>query len=256
MVALQQFLAKMLGHKGRLSAEFVICREGRLKNILDNAPTSFQRLDDFRRIEQRAAETERLGAKPLWEGYRDVPNYPRTTIDSVRSSNQVRSTALMGEFFSWLTMKLVPETIVEFGTAFGISGMYWLAGLNHNRHGRLLAFEPNSVWADIAYGNLSSISDRFDLTVGTFEQNIYTKLGQNEKVDIAFVDAIHTSEFVLSQFDILLKMAMPNGMILFDDINFSEDMKSCWQSLARHHQVRTSAIVNERLGIVELALPA
>jgi predicted O-methyltransferase YrrM len=35
----------------------------------------------------------------------------------------------MGRFFAWLATARGAEIVVEVGTAFGISGMYWAAGL-------------------------------------------------------------------------------------------------------------------------------
>jgi len=96
-----------------------------------------------------------------------------------------------------LVQKRKPEIIVEFGTAFGVSGMYFLAGLNLNKKGKLLTFDPNTVWAKLAKDNLSKISDRFKLTNGTFEDNIDNVLPEGQHIDIAFIDAIHTKEFVL-----------------------------------------------------------
>lgn len=203
-------------------------------------------------IEELASKTEALGAKPLWHGYKDVSNYPRTTTNTARSSNEVRSTAQAGRFFTWLAMKRCASTIVEFGTAFGISGMYWLAGLEKRRHGRLLTFEPNLIWAEIARQNLSRISDRFDLTVGTFEDNIDVTLRPGDRIDIAFVDAIHTGNFVSRQFEILVPRMQAGGLILLDDVNFSADMATCWQMLARDRRIHASATLDGRLGIAEL----
>jgi predicted O-methyltransferase YrrM len=43
-----------------------------------------------------------------------------------------------------LATALKPRLVVEVGTAFGVSGMYWLLGLRGS--GRLVTFDPNNVW--------------------------------------------------------------------------------------------------------------
>ena len=43
-----------------------------------------------------------------------------------------------------------PEIIVEFGSGFGVSGMYFAAGLEDNQSGHLYSFEINDEWADVA----------------------------------------------------------------------------------------------------------
>jgi predicted O-methyltransferase YrrM len=204
-------------------------------------------------IEVRATKTQELGPRALWNGYEAVRDYPWATAGSARSSDQVRSAAPAGRLYAWLAAERAATTIVEFGTAFGVSGLYWLAGLKHSAGGRLLTFEPNETWAEIARENLAAVSERFDLVVGTFEDNIARMLRPGERVDIAFVDAIHTSEFVFRQFDILLPRMRPGGLVLFDDIDFSDDMASCWQTLAYDPRIVASATIDRRLGIIELA---
>ena len=202
-------------------------------------------------IERRAWETEELGPQPLWSGYREIADYP-TDAEGARSSREVRSDARMGRFYAWLAAQRYPEVIVEFGTAYGVSGMYWLAGLNAARGGTLLTFEPNATWAAIADRNLAAISDRYTLTVGTFEDNADPVLA-GRIIDIAFVDAIHTGAFVRSQYAILRKHMQAGGLVLFDDVDFSDDMAACWSEIAVAPDVVASARIGKRLGIVELS---
>jgi predicted O-methyltransferase YrrM len=202
-------------------------------------------------IERRAAATNGLGPQPLWQGYRDVAGYPRATSGS-RSANEVRSDAGMGRFFAWLAAARRPYTIVEFGTAFGVSGMYWLAGLKAAGRGMLFSFEPNAAWAAVARENLAAISNRYRLTVGTFEDHVEAELA-GRSIDIAFVDAIHTGSFVRAQYAILRRHTRRGSLILFDDIDFSGDMRACWTEIAAAPEVATSAQIGGRLGIVELA---
>jgi predicted O-methyltransferase YrrM len=197
----------------------------------------------FFRIERLADRTQSLGRMALWEGY----GQPGAT----RDSTAVRSSSLMGSFYSWLVGQRRPAVVVEFGTAFGVSGMYWLSGLEAARHGRLFTFEPNRQWAEVARANLSSIATRFFLTEGTFEGNVDRVLG-GEGIDIAFIDAIHRSEFVLPQFQLVCDRLRRPALVLFDDINFSEDMQRCWATLVAHPEVASALSVNRRLGVVEV----
>jgi len=152
-------------------------------------------------IEKRALASHELGPRPLWSGYRSVADYPTATTGT-RTANQVRSDATMGRLFAWLVMQRRPEVVVEFGTAFGVSGMYWLAGIEASGIGTHFTFEPNVNWAAIADRNLAGVSSHYRLTVGTFEENVESVLG-GRRVDIAFVDAIHTGAFVRDQYSIL-----------------------------------------------------
>lgn len=207
---------------------------------------------DVSAVHARAEQTSRLGDRPLWEGYQNVENYPRATTGN-RTSEQVRTAEDMGALYAWLVSMRRPEIIVEFGTAFGISGMYWLTGLKIAGQGKLFTYEPNRIWAEIAEGNLKAISDRFTLTNGIFEEHAAATLTERS-VDIAFIDAIHTSDFVYAQYDKLKPYLKNNALVLFDDIGFSPDMAQCWNDLANRAEVLSSYQLGDRVGLVELRL--
>jgi predicted O-methyltransferase YrrM len=210
-----------------------------------DGPIAPARVAWTRRIEALAARANRHGALPLWEGY---PAQTRRR----RLANDVRTTETMGQVFVDLVRAKRPATIVEFGTAFGVSGMYWLAGLEANAHGHLFTFEPNLLWADIAERNLARVSRRFTLVKGTFEQNVDQYLARVRIIDLAFIDAIHTREFVMPQLELVLERCAPGALIVLDDINFSDDMRACWEDIARDVRLVASAALGPRVGIVEL----
>ncbi len=130
--------------------------------------------------------------------------------------------------------------------------MYWLAGIEANRHGTLFSFEPNEEWAVVARRNLAAIGARFDLAVGTFEELVDRQLG-DRPIDIALIDAIHESTIVHRQYAMVLERLAPRGLVLLDDVDFSPDMASCWDAISRDARVAASLVLQHRLGIVELA---
>lgn len=199
-------------------------------------------------IEKQARLTNSEGGRPLWEGYGDVADYPRST-EGDRTSDEVRTAALMGRFYAWLADMRGDPVIVEFGTAFGVSGMYWLSGVGQ---GHLHTFEPNADWATFAEPNLAVLGKAFTLTRGTFEEH-GPRLLAPRSVDIGFIDAIHTGAFVDSQFAILRPLMKAGGIVLFDDINFSPDMAACWDRIAADPTLTASARLDDRVGIIELA---
>lgn len=199
------------------------------------------------KIERLALETNKLGPQPLWTGYGS-----NNAGDSTRIPDVVRTSDVMGDFYTCLVKKRRPQIIAEFGTAFGVSGMYFLAGLETNKEGVLLTFDPNHVWAELARKNLSEISNRFNLTIGTFEENIDNCLPKSRTIDIAFIDAIHTKEIVIPQINIVVKKSSPKALIILDDINFSESMKECWEEVSSDKRFSASAALGSRVGILEL----
>jgi predicted O-methyltransferase YrrM len=198
-------------------------------------------------IERLAADANELGPQPLWDGY------PPQDRGPTRIANEVRTSRAMGNFYTSLVERRRPEAVVEFGTAFGVSGMFWLAGLEANGSGELLSFEPNDVWARVAERNLARIGTRFRLTAGTFEDHIDRVLGVGRRIDLAFIDAIHTPEFVVPQLDLVVARAAPGALIVLDDVNFSPEMERCWDRIARKPRFAATARLGGRVGIVELA---
>jgi predicted O-methyltransferase YrrM len=220
----------------------------RLRTYLSRESIAVPKNKMFSGIEAIAHDTNRQGPQDLWSGYKENNDRGATRVP-----NDVRTNRLMGEFYSYLVQRAQPEIIVEFGAAFGVSGMYFLSGLETYSGGKLLSFEPNVVWAEMARSNLSKISDKYELVSGTFEENIGRVLPGDKRIDLAFIDAIHTKEFVLSQLDIVVGLANPGALIILDDINFSDNMRECWSMVANDPRFCSSAKLGDRVGVVELA---
>lgn len=235
----------------RPAIELLRGAEGWLRDNLQEA-ASAPASEFEEHIEARARWAEGRGVQPLWDGYSRLANYPRSSAATGRSSDQVRTARNLGRLYTALVARRRPRAIVEFGTAFGVSGMYWLAGLELAGAGHLYTFEPNAIWADIAQENLRSVSERFTLTRGIFEEKAAEVLAPGS-VDIAFVDAIHTSEFVFAQYRVLGPLMAPGGLVFFDDIRFSDDMRSAWDTLAAAPEAVAAATLHGRVGVIELA---
>ena len=73
------------------------------------------------RIEAVAKTTNTLGAQKLADQYGE--------LGGVRMPDDVRVTSECGDLYSWLVQQRKPKTVVEFGSAFGVSGMYFGGGL-------------------------------------------------------------------------------------------------------------------------------
>jgi predicted O-methyltransferase YrrM len=197
-------------------------------------------------IEAAAAATNALGPQPLAHEYGEA--------GGVRTPAVVRSSPFAGDLYAWLVQQRRPRTVVEFGSAFGVSGMYFAAGLEATQNGHLYSFEINREWADIAERNIRSVCDRFTLTRGTFEDHVATVVPGF--IELALVDGIHTYEFVVRQFEVLKPRLSPGGLIAFDDIDFAKPgarMAEAWREIASCSEAVAAVEVQGRIGLVELA---
>ncbi|MGE2733515.1 class I SAM-dependent methyltransferase [Mycolicibacterium vaccae] len=189
-----------------------------------------------------AANHTELGPQSLAPEY-DMPGVKFTPRD-------VSTPAEQGDCYSWLVMQRRPDIVVEFGSGFGVSGMYFATGLEANGSGHLYSFEINPDWAAVAEASISKISNRFTLTRGSFEEHVDIVPG---KIDLAFVDGIHTYDFVMAQWEILRGRMSPGGLVLFDDISYGQGMDKAWLEVARSPQVAGAVEFRRhgRLGLLE-----
>ena len=210
-------------------------------NLQDTVPRAWRK----RRIERAAARTERLGRQPL------APEYGEAGGE--RRPGEVRSSPACGDLYAWLVRRLRPESVVEFGSGFGVSGMYFASALEAEHRGRLYSFEINRAWADIAETNIRRVSRRFTLVRGAFEANVDAVVPGS--IDIAFVDGIHTYEFVMRQFELLHARMRAGGLILLDDIDFRRPgvrMREAWEDIAADSRVEAAVEVNRHVGLVQV----
>jgi predicted O-methyltransferase YrrM len=195
-------------------------------------------------IELRAWRTDQTGPRPLHESYGQK--------NAIRRPNEVRSSSRAGDLYAWLVSQRRPSVVVEIGTAFGVSAMYWLAGLEAADLGHLYTFEINKDWAQFASDNMAATSSRFTLTLGAFEDSIDRVLN-GKLIDIAFVDGIHAKTHMMRQFHIILGRASEGAIILFDDIDFpSGSMREGWTEVWHCPEVVAACEVDGRIGILQL----
>lgn len=197
-------------------------------------------------IEAAAEATNALGPQRLAVEYGET--------GGARTPAVVRSSPYAGDLYAWLVQQRQPRTVVEFGAAFGVSGMYFSAGLEAARTGHLYSFEINREWAEIAERNIRSVCDRCTLTRGAFEDHVAAVVPT--RIDLALVDGIHTYEFVMRQFEVLRPRMSPGGLIAFDDIDFAKPgarMSEAWHEIAARPEVVAAVEVQGRLGLIELA---
>lgn len=196
-------------------------------------------------IEAVAEATNRLGPQRLADEYGEA--------GGERTPAVVRSSSRSGDLYAWLVQQRRPSTIVEFGSAFGVSGMYFSAGLEAVGAGHLYSFEINEEWATVAERNIRSVSTRVTLTRGAFEDRVADVL--TAPIDLAFVDGIHQYDFVIRQFAILEPRLSPGALVLFDDIDFKKPgarMADAWRELAARPTIAAAVAVDRRLGIIEV----
>ena len=121
-----------------------------------------------------------------------------------------------------------PARIFELGTNTGLSGAYFLSSAKTSE---LVTVEGSADLCAIADRNLARIGDNYSIKNMLFQDAIEELTKKGEKFDIAFLDGQHEKQATLYYTDLMVPLMQPGGMIIYDDIYWSEDMNSAWYDL-------------------------
>ena len=137
-------------------------------------------------------------------------------------------TAVWGTFLYLCAKAARARTILELGTAAGISGCY-LASAPSCR--RFITVEGDPGRARLAEGHLRRTVAHVEVVNASFEAAIERLLpGLHDGIDLAFIDGDKTPGSYLAMLDRLSPRMNPGALVLFDDIQW-HDVQQDWKKL-------------------------
>ena len=143
-----------------------------------------------------------------------------------------------GQLLYRLVSHYKPRSIIELGTAFGVSTMYMAMGY---RNSHIYTIEGCTDTIHIAIHNFTRLGlGNIKEISGSFEEQLPKILSELETVDLVFFDGNHKEESTLRYFDECLGHIHNNTIFVFDDIHWSKGMKSAWENIRQHPSVRVS----------------
>lgn len=223
-------------------------------SFLNTVPDRFRSVMEFSYFRNFTDDDKKLGAKI--EGFRDeISNDSETMIHTFGSphsnselfdesgkvkpgiykASQAKGVAKTGTpVFGGIQLKMLVEAygkarFLELGTNTGLSGSYILSAETTTE---LVTIEGSSDLCAIAEKNLSRISNNYVIKNALFQDAIDELARNNEKFDIAFIDGQHEKQATIYYTDILMPLMKAGGMIIYDDIYWSEDMNNAWRELS------------------------
>ncbi len=138
-----------------------------------------------------------------------------------------------------LVRALKPKTIVEIGSARGLSACTMALACRHNHQGRVHAIDPHDLndWTDSPKINQEQLEffknrlENYDLS--DFCNVIQTTsekaaLNWNQNIDLLFIDGDHSYEGVRRDFELFKKWLTPRGLVLFHDTGWEFNRQSPW----------------------------
>ncbi len=127
-----------------------------------------------------------------------------------------------------------PARVLEVGTSLGMTGLYVLGALARNRHGHFFTVElaPAKVaYARRLFGAFGAA--QATCLEGRSEQVLPPLIEREPLFDWVWVDIDHRYESTMTALRLLENHVRPGGALLFDDINFSDEMRRAWADIRR-----------------------
>jgi predicted O-methyltransferase YrrM len=158
-----------------------------------------------------------------------------TTIGAeARSSG---SSPQQGRRLFRLVRWLQPQRMLELGTSLGIGTAYMAAAAASTAKIISLEGAPACARAAREHLDMLQLSGQVDIRVGAFEQTYAQALHDLEPVDFIYFDGNHRHEPTLAYFAASLDYLSPQGVLVFDDIHWSEGMSAAWKTIQNHPKV-------------------
>lgn len=145
--------------------------------------------------------------------------------------------AKYGRLLNRIITAFNPEYVIELGTGTGITTLYQAAALSPLNP--LHTVEANPSLTDIVHYNATQmgIEENIRFYADSFENALPLILGQMPRVDFAYIDGNHRYDPTVQYFEQLLEKAHSYSIFVFDDINWSEEMKQSWSYIRNHASV-------------------
>lgn len=133
-------------------------------------------------------------------------------------------------FLHTLTAQHDPSTVIEMGTAVGISAAYIAAGLRSGAH--MWTIDIREVSARYASDIFERLGvDNVEVVIGRFQDVLDDVLTAAAPVDLVFVDGHHREQPTIDYTDQVWPHLSARALVVYDDIGWSDGMKRAWQAI-------------------------
>ena len=173
-------------------------------------------------------ETSDFGSKSGQNGY-EVKTVSVGKIVRQRSHSKKQL-----ELLYRLSKYFKPATILEFGTAVGISTNYLAKG---SPESKTITMEGCMGLSSIANKNFKKRNLDIEVEVGEFDAILDHVLEGVDKLDMVYFDGNHRKKPTLDYFEKCFAFAEENSVFMFDDIHWSVGMNQAWNKIKKDERV-------------------
>lgn len=163
---------------------------------------------------------------------RRVCDIARTHLETPRMAQ------VLFRLANFLTQKKhSPLQILELGTSLGITTAYLAAADSRNR---VRTYEGNRAVLRVAQGNWRALKmENIEWIEGNIDDTLFSA-NEIKHLDLAYVDANHTYDATVRYVNYLLASLDEKGVVVVDDIHYSDQMERAWEKLKADPRVTTS----------------
>lgn len=151
-----------------------------------------------------------------------------------QTKNGLRSARLLQLVFR-LVAYHQPKQLIELGTDLGITTAYLAKACADTS---VLKLVDTQEMAISTQQNLATIGVKnVTLEFGKLEEIFKITIAKTKTLDLVYVGGKNTKDFALTIFNLCLTKANEDTVLIFDQIYWSEEMQSAWQTIKNNPQV-------------------
>lgn len=202
-----------------------------LKNKEAKPPTIIENLREEASRNQKLLEIEDFGA-----GSKGQPGiyYKKSLAQLARKAARRKRE---GKFLYNLCKFYQPQKGLELGTQLGFSAMYQLSG---NPGMDFHTLEGSNSIAQEAQNHFSKAKMSPRLSVGEFSESLASIDWNSWQPDYVFLDGNHTYQATIDYVSYLLPLMAKPGIVVLDDIYWSEGMQRAWEEIVAIPEITVS----------------
>lgn len=140
---------------------------------------------------------------------------------------------------------------LEIGTNLGVSGSYLLEAIKDKDVSRFITMEGLPQLCDISSKQFATIipPSKFEIKQGLYDNTFPELLKEDVSFNLLFIDGNHRKAPTLAYFEQLKSKMSSPAIFIFDDINWSDEMKEAWVIIKKDPEVNYALDLYEQ-GIV------
>lgn len=143
-----------------------------------------------------------------------------------------------GRLLYRLSAYIKPKTIIELGTSLGMSSSYMALG---SPSSQIITIEGSPEIASLAKENFLKLGlTNIEVIDGNFDDVLPGILESVSQPELIFIDGNHRRIPTINYFNQCLSKVVNDTVIVFDDINWSKEMKETWFEIRNHPSVTLS----------------